>query len=223
MLTLLGSTRELDDDELPGLYDYPERDGTWLRANFISSADGGATAGDGNSGAMGGPGDHQIFGVLRELADVIVVGAGTVRIEGYAGAQLGVTQRQRRQVRGQGEVPPLAIVTRSGHLDRDLAVFTRTEIAPLVLTCAAAAGDTRRRLGGLCEVLDCSGSDPEEVDEVALLQVLAARGLRRVRPRVGRRCSGRSSGATCSTSCASPSPPFWSAARPGASRRAAVS
>ncbi|WP_175611158.1 dihydrofolate reductase family protein, partial [Mycobacterium sp. SP-6446] len=111
-LTLLGSARELDDGELPQLYAYPDRDGTWVRANFITSLDGGATA-DGKTGTMAGPGDRFIFHLLRELADVIVVGAGTVRIEGYSGAHLGAVQRQRRQARAQSEVPQLAIVTKS--------------------------------------------------------------------------------------------------------------
>src|ERR1700745_2498260 len=88
-LTLLGSIRELDDGELPRLYGYPNRDGIWVRANFIASVDGGATA-DGKTGTLAGPGDRLIFNLLRELADVIVVGAGTVRIEGYSGAHLGV-------------------------------------------------------------------------------------------------------------------------------------
>jgi riboflavin biosynthesis pyrimidine reductase len=178
-LALLGSIRELGDDELPRLYAYPERGGTWVRANFIASVDGGATA-DGKSGVMAGPGDRLIFHQLRELADVIVVGAGTVRVEGYSGAHLGVAQRQRRQARGQGEVPPLAIVTRSGRLDRDMPVFTRTEVPPLVLTCTAAADETRRLLGDLCEVVDCSGSDPGKVDEAVLLEALGARGMRRI-------------------------------------------
>lgn len=178
-LTLLGSAREIDDAELARLYGYPEGDGTCVRANFITSVDGGATA-DGSSGTMGGPGDRHIFNLLRELADVIVVGAGTVRVEGYSGAHLAVAQRQGRQVRGQSELPQLAIVTKSGRLDRDMAVFTRTEVPPLVLTCTAAAAETSRRLGDLCEVLDCSGGDPAEVDETALLAGLAARGMRRV-------------------------------------------
>ncbi|SPM27696.1 pyrimidine reductase family protein [Mycobacterium terramassiliense] len=179
MLTLLGSARDLDDGELSRLYGYPDSDGTWLRANFITSLDGGATA-DGSSGAMGGPGDRHIFNLLRELADVIVVGAGTVRIEGYSGAQLAVAQRQERQARGQSEVPPLAVVTGSGRLEPDLAVFTRTEVPPLVLTCAAVAEETRSLIGDRCEVVDCSGDDPGKVDEVALLGALAARGMRHI-------------------------------------------
>jgi len=178
-LTQLGSVRELDEGALPRLYDYPDRAGTWVRANFITSVDGGATA-DGKTAALAGPGDRLIFNLLRELADVIVVGAGTVRIEGYSGAHLGVVQRQRRQARGQSEVPQLAIVSKSGRLDRDLAVFTRTEVPPLVLTCTAAADETRSRLGDLCEVVDCSGGDPDKVDEATLLATLAARGMRRI-------------------------------------------
>ncbi|EFG73647.1 riboflavin biosynthesis protein RibD C-terminal domain protein [Mycobacterium parascrofulaceum ATCC BAA-614] len=178
-LSLLGSVGELDDGALPRLYAYPERDGTWVRANFIASVDGGATSG-GSSGTMGGPGDRFVFNLLRELADVIVVGAGTVRVEGYSGAQLSVAQRQQRQDRGQSEVPPLAIVTKSGRLDRDMAVFTRTEVPPLVLTCAAAADPARRLLGEVCEVVDCSGDDPGAVDEAVLLATLGARGMRRI-------------------------------------------
>ncbi len=178
-LSLLGPVRALDDAALPDMYAYPEGNRTWVRANFITSVDGGASA-DGTSGTMGGPGDRLVFNLLRELADVIVVGAGTVRIEGYSGAHVGAAQRQRRQARGQSEVPQLAIVTRSGRLDRDMAVFTRTEVAPLVLTCAAAVEETRRLLSGLCEVLDCSAGDPGHVDEAAVLAALGARAMHRI-------------------------------------------
>ena len=179
-LRLLGSTRDLDGGELPDLYGYPtDHDGVWLRANFIASLDGGATFG-GKSGQLGGPGDRAVFNVLREVADVILVGAGTVRAEGYSGARPTVAQRQRRQARGQSEVPPLAIVTRSGHLARDLPVFTRTEVPPMVCTCAAAADQTRRTLAGLADVVDCSINDPAQVDSAAVLAVLAERGVPRV-------------------------------------------
>ncbi|MGH3522360.1 MAG: pyrimidine reductase family protein [Mycobacterium sp.] len=179
-LRLLGSVRELDGADLPELYGYPaEQTGIWLRANFIASLDGGATVG-GTTGRLGGPGDRAVFNQLRELADVILVGAGTARVEGYGGARPGVAQRQHRQARGQSEVPQLAIVTKSGRLDRDMPVFTRTEVAPLVLTCTAATEATRRRLAGLADVVDCSGDDPARVDEAAMLAALADRGLYRV-------------------------------------------
>jgi len=169
-LRLLDAARDLDSSELPDLYAYPtDRHGVWLRANFIASLDGGATLG-GKSGRLGGSGDRAVFSLLRELADVILVGAGTVRAEGYAGARPSLGQRAGRQARGQSEVPQLAIVTKSGHVDRDMPVFTRTEVPPLVCTCAAAADD----------VIDCSGGDPGEVDAAAVLATLADRGLNRV-------------------------------------------
>ncbi|OHV03959.1 pyrimidine reductase family protein [Mycobacterium talmoniae] len=179
-LTLLGSARDIDDTELATLYAYPaDRQRPWVRANFISSLDGGATAA-GRSGGLAGPGDRAIFKLLRTLADVVVVGAGTVRIENYGGVQLSVPERQQRQTRGQSEVPRLAIVTKSGRLDREMPVFTRTEVPPLVLTCAAAVGEARRQLAGVAEVVDCSGDDPERVDEVAVLAAVTAGGQHHV-------------------------------------------
>jgi 5-amino-6-(5-phosphoribosylamino)uracil reductase len=61
-----------------------------------------------------------------------------------------------------------------------MPVFTRTEVPPLVLTCAAVTVETRRQLAGLAEVVDCSGDDPARVDEAAVLTALADRGLYRV-------------------------------------------
>ena len=179
--TRLSSTAPVDDAELARLYAYPEAEEprVWVRANFIGSIDGGATVA-GTSGGLAGSGDRALFMLLRSLADVVVVGAGTVRAENYGGARLGVAQRQGRRDRGQSEVPRLAIVTGSGQLDRDLRVFTDTELTPLVLTCAAALDDTRRRLAGHAEVLNCSGDDPGRVDEAVLLAALAQRGQYRV-------------------------------------------
>ena len=178
--TLPGEPDPIDDERLAELYAYPTGPNRCLlRANAIISLDGGAATG-GTSGGLGGPGDRRLFSMLRELADVIVVGAGTARAENYSGAQMTVAARGRRQRRGQGEIPPIALVTRSGRLEHDLPVLTRTEVPPLVLTCTDAAAGARSRLGPAAEVLDCSGADPAEVDPAAVLRVLAGRGLPRV-------------------------------------------
>ncbi len=151
-----------------------------MRANFITSLDGGATV-DGLSGQPGSPGDRAVFVVLRGLADVVVVGAGTVRSESYSGAHVSVPARQQRQARGQSEIPQPAIVTKTGRLDRDLPVFTRTEVRPLILTCTAAADDAARQLTGLVDdVVDCSAQNSAELDVATMLARLRARGLGRV-------------------------------------------
>lgn len=171
------AVRGIDEKGLSELYGYPDR--PTLRANMIASVDGAATTG-GLSGGLGGLGDRQVFAALRELSDVIVVGAGTARAENYGVADMTVAGRRRRRSRGQAEVPPVAMVTRSGVLQPNLPVLTRSEVAPLVLTCAAAVAGSRDRLGAAAEVLDCSGSDPTRVDLAVAVQVLAARGLTRV-------------------------------------------
>ncbi|GAY16213.1 pyrimidine reductase family protein [Mycobacterium sp. shizuoka-1] len=178
--TLLGDGGAVGDDRLAELYAYPSAlTRCVVRGNMITSLDGGAATG-GTSGGLGGAGDRRLFRVLRELADVIVVGAGTARAENYAGAQMTVPERQARRHRGQSEVPPIALVTRSGHVEHDQPVLTRTEVAPLVLTCDAAVGQTRSRLAGAAEVIACSADDPAEVDPGAVLAALADRGLLRV-------------------------------------------
>ncbi|MDT7772320.1 MAG: hypothetical protein QOC67_1244, partial [Pseudonocardiales bacterium] len=76
----------LGDDELDRLYAYPESlDRPYIRVNFVASADGAATA-DGLSAGLSSAPDRRLFDVLRQLAEVVLVGAGTARAENYGGA-----------------------------------------------------------------------------------------------------------------------------------------
>ena len=178
--TELGPTDSIDDARLADFYSYPDDlQNCWVRANMIASLDGGATD-DGKAGGLAGPGDRALFTVMRHAADVIVVGAATVRIENYSGAQVPVAQRHARQRRGQAEVPPIAVVTRSGRLDPDARFFTRTEVPPLILTCADSFDDTNRLLGTVAVVLNASGPESASVDGATMLKVLAERKLFRV-------------------------------------------
>jgi riboflavin biosynthesis pyrimidine reductase len=179
-LTALGAADSIDDSRLIDLYAYPNGlQSCWVRGNMIASLDGGATD-DGKAGGLAGAGDRAVFSLMRHAADVILVGASTVRIENYSGAQLPVAARQDRQRRGQAEVPPIAVVTRSGNLDPNALLFTRTEVPPLILTTSRFHDDARRRLGSVAEVIDASGREPESVDNATVLKILADRGLYRV-------------------------------------------
>jgi riboflavin biosynthesis pyrimidine reductase len=178
--TLLGSASSVDTAGLASLYAYPEgRNGCWVRANMIASLDGAATV-EGRAGGLAGAGDRALFKVMRAVADVVLVGAGTVRAENYSGAQLTVADRQRRQGEGQNEVPPIAVVTGTGALDPDSRLFTRTEVPPLIFTTSASCAATAERLSGVAEVIDSSTSDPIAVDPAAVLAELDRRGLHRV-------------------------------------------
>jgi riboflavin biosynthesis pyrimidine reductase len=171
---------QVDDGRLTDFYTYPDNlQSCWVRGNMIASLDGGATE-NGRAGGLAGPGDRALFALMRQAADVILVGAATVRIEHYSGAQLSVAQRQARQRRGQAEVPPIAVVTQTGNLDPSALLFTRTEVAPLILTCSQSFDDTSRRLGAVAEVIDASGPEPDTVDGAIVLRILAERKLLRV-------------------------------------------
>lgn len=178
--TVLEETEGPDENRLADFYAYPDDlRSCWVRGNMIATLDGGATD-DGKAGGLAGPGDRAVFALMREHADVVLVGAGTVRIEDYSGAQFGPAQRQARQRRGQAEVPPIAVVTNRGVLDPDAKLFTRTEVPPLILTSGEAVGDAQDRLGTVAEVIDASGPDPERVDAATVLSHLADRKLFRV-------------------------------------------
>lgn len=178
--TVLDSAESLDESRVSELYAYPDDlRSCWVRANMIASLDGAATV-DGRSGGLGGPGDRALFGLMRQRADVILVGAGTVRTENYSGVQVTIAQRRARQQRGQAEVPPIAVLTNSAMLDHDAKLFTRTEVRPLILTCSDSFAEATARLGSVAEVIDCSGARPDRADTEVALKVLADRGLLRV-------------------------------------------
>lgn len=73
----------------------PPRD-RWLRLNLVATVDGSVAGADGTSETLTSRTDRRILGVLRELADVVLVGAGSVRAEGYLlpkRAQLAIATR----------------------------------------------------------------------------------------------------------------------------------
>jgi hypothetical protein len=58
---------EPGEPALATLYDHPAPPSgdAWVRANMVSTLDGGATGPDGRSGSINGPADHRVFGSVR--------------------------------------------------------------------------------------------------------------------------------------------------------------
>lgn len=165
---------DLSEDDLWTLYAYPG-DRPWVRANMVTSLDGAATA-DGRSAGLSSPADKVVFDVLRGLCDVVLVGAGTARTEGYRAPKAKPTYAGHRAGLGQRAAPVLALV--SGRLDLDAAsgLFTGAE-RTVVLTSASSDATARSRLAEVAEVVVAG---EERVDISAAVDALVARGLPRV-------------------------------------------
>jgi riboflavin biosynthesis pyrimidine reductase len=91
---------------------------------MIASLDG-AVVVDGTSGALGNPNARELLLTLRDLADVVVVGAGTARGEGYgppgrAGLRVGV-------VTNSGSIDAASPLFRSG---AGFVITTETAAVP---------------------------------------------------------------------------------------------
>ncbi len=179
MITALvpASPGKIDDDALHRIYAYPAAaDEPYVRFNFIAAADGAATTG-GLSAGLGNDGDKRIFAVLRRLADVVLVGAGTVRAEGYAGDLVDEDARSWRKAQGAAAHPAIAVISGSLDLDPASGFFTDAPVRPLVLTSSSAPAGRRAALAAVADVVDC-GTD--RVDAPAILAELGRRGLPKI-------------------------------------------
>ncbi|MGN0112405.1 MAG: dihydrofolate reductase family protein [Cellulosimicrobium funkei] len=168
------------EDRLAALYAYgpPVRGASVVRANMVASVDGAAWGPDQRSGSINDDADWRVFRVLRALADVVLVGAGTARAEGYT--PLG----RPRGLRHLHDAPlELAVVSRSGRVPPALA---GTDRPPFVLTGPAGAATARgdvpadRVLVVGQDAADDAHEPGDALDLAAGLAALAGRGLTRV-------------------------------------------
>jgi riboflavin biosynthesis pyrimidine reductase len=162
--------------DLPALLDLYDAAGPHVRAGMVTSLDGSAAL-DGSSLPLSGPADRQVFRALRSVADVVLVGAGTARAEDYGPVRLRPQASGWRAARSRHPQVPLAVVSRSLRLDPAARAFAAGPSRPLVVTCAAAPRERRRRLAEVADVVVAGEGD---VDLAAALAALADRGLSRV-------------------------------------------
>jgi riboflavin biosynthesis pyrimidine reductase len=160
----------LDDDALTALY---EPDGPGLRVNFVTSVDG-AVEIEGFSKGLQNPPDNRVFALLRQFPQALLVGAGTLRHEGYGPVRLDPARRAWRTARGLDPYPRLVVVSRRLDLDPASPALRDAPARPVVVTCAAAPPDLCTSLASVADVL-VHGDD--EVDLGAALADLRARGM----------------------------------------------
>lgn len=105
----------------------------WVGLCMVTSIDG-STAVDGRSGGLSNDHDREVLSTLRRLADVIVVGAGTVRDEGY-----GPPSKPGQRV---------GVVTASGRIDTSTSLFSSGAGFVITTTSAPDPGVEVLRAGG---------------------------------------------------------------------------
>jgi riboflavin biosynthesis pyrimidine reductase len=169
------SPEPVDATALPGLYAYPGS-GQWLRANMVASADGAASLGGVTEG-LSSQADKEVFALLRALADVVMVGAGTARDEKYGPARVREAWRALRA--GRAPTPPIAVVTARLNLDPGsrLIAGAPPHARTIVITTAQAPAGRRAELAAHADVVVAGD---ETVDLKAAVAALADRGYRRM-------------------------------------------
>ena len=123
---------------------------------MVQSLDGGVTSDD-VSADLGSPADQEIFRTLRSLADVILVGAETVRKEDYGPPKLTAELRTQRKSRGQQPLPEIAVVSASLALDPESRLFEDGH-RPVIFTCS----DRQEALSKVAEVVVLEGTGTTE-------------------------------------------------------------
>lgn len=161
-----------DESALAALYDTSTAQrrspGAYVRANMITTVDGAVRGPDERSGSINGAADFRVFRLLRALADVVLVGAGTVRAEGYDSVEVPEVLHDLRRASGRTGPLVLAVVTDSGRLPYGL------DREDVVIVTGAAGAARLRSAGGRHDVITAGEAT---VDLGAAIQALVARGL----------------------------------------------
>ena len=156
--SLLDAARGTDlplPPELESLYGplrFPTRKGNpYVIGNFVTTMDGvaslsapGFTGGGPISGSN--PHDRMVMGLLRSVADAVIVGAGTLRsvpnhlwTAEHIFPTMSDAYRRLRAASGRTAPPLNVIVTARGEIDLDLPVFRSGAVKVLIVTNPAAA------------------------------------------------------------------------------------
>lgn len=150
-----------------------------LRVNFVTSGDGAVTYG-GHSGQLGGMNDRLLMHVLRAMSDVVLVGAGTVRAEGYGGLGISNELMAWRATHIAQAPPRIVIATNALDLEPTMPVFVNSDARPIIAAPRAAIealGSTGHMFDEVADQLVCG---EQRLDLRTLLDALHSQGLSRV-------------------------------------------
>ncbi len=159
----------MSDAELHEAYAWPtpvDSSRPWVRANMATSVDGSISGNGGQSDSISSPADKQVFRLLRATSQVILVGSGTAKAEGYGPAKTSADPQ-----------PAIALVTGRANLDTSSPLFADATTRTIVITSEAAPTDKRAAIAEVADLIVCGSTG---VDLPGALRELASRGIQRV-------------------------------------------
>ena len=153
----------------------PKRE-CWVTGHMVAGLDGTASVG-GRVGSLSTAPDQALFPRVRQIADIVLVGAETVRREGYGPIRLSEEAKEQRRRQGRPPNPPLAVVSRSLAFDWTANVFADApeDARTHLITCAAADPVRRAEAEAVATVI-VAGDD--RVEPAAAMRALAELGHR---------------------------------------------
>ncbi len=171
----------LSADDLTELYRHPVPGGrSWVRTNFVSTLDGAAQGADGRTGSINTASDRRVFALQRAHADVVLVGAGTVRTEHYRAVDLPGELRRLRARLGLEPMPTLAVVTRTGDVPALSTAADGRPGGPVLIMVVRRPGEPAADVAATtgAEVVHLQADEDDAA--ATIIDTLARRGLRRV-------------------------------------------
>lgn len=162
-----------------------QSDQPYIFANFVTSLDGvvsleapGRTGGGDISG--NNKHDHMVMGILRAVADAIIVGAGTLRkspnhiwTADHIYPPCSAFYQQIRHAMGKNTSPLNVIVTLEGNVNLNQPLFQSGEVPVLLIT--TTRGEQRLRQQAIppsTEIVALKQSDEGELSALAILKVV---------------------------------------------------
>jgi riboflavin biosynthesis pyrimidine reductase len=138
--------------------------------NMVSTVDGRAQI-HGRTGELGEEADLEMLLELRTLADAVLIGPGTLRVESYARLVGSEERRAHRVALGLPEDPPAVLLSRALNIRWDAGLFAAPEQPVLVYAGVDADGEPPETAAPV-EVVRLDDPTPE-----AMLADLRARGI----------------------------------------------
>ena len=165
----------------------------YIFSNFVTTLDGVVslrTRGHANGGDISGfnAQDRMVMGLLRAVADVVIVGSGTLAAdsqqvwtpEGIC-PELAPEYGQLRKALGKSEPPLNVIASGSGSLDLRLPVFSSGQVQVMIITTTAGAKRlAKQRIPDAVEIRAIRRGGREIGASTICSEVCSVRGVKRV-------------------------------------------